>query len=358
MRILQFLPTLSFGDAVGNDAVALHYAMKEMGYDTHIYCENLDRRIDKKIADDLRMGMPELKSKDIVIYHHSTSSALAEILPKCGCRMIMIYHNITPPGFFKGYSASAYDSATMALRELAFLSDKVDYCMAVSEFNKQGLIEGGFKCEIGVRPILIPFDDYKKKPDKKIIGKYGDGYTNIIFVGRIVPNKKQEDVIAAFAYYKKNVNPKSRLILVGNPVGFESYLERLKKYAASMGLEDVVFTGHISFPAILAYYRIADVFLCMSEHEGFCVPLVEAMYFNVPIIAYKSCAVPYTMGESGLVTDSKNPVEIALLIDRVVNDSALRQSIIDGQRKRLDDFSYENVRAIFEKQLKHFIAGD
>lgn len=358
MRILQFLPTLAFGDAVGNDTIALHYAMEEMGYCTHIYCENLDRRIDRKIADDLQMGMPELKSDDLIIYHHSTSSALSEILPKCGCRMMMIYHNITPPDFFKGYSPFSYDCATMGLRELALLSDKVDYCMAVSEFNRQDLIKAGFECEIGVRPILIPFDDYKKKPDKRIINKYSNGYTNIIFVGRIVPNKRQENVIAAFAYYKKNVNPKSRLIFVGNPAGYENYFERLKRYAAAMELEDVIFTGHISFPAILAYYHIADVFLCMSEHEGFCVPLVEAMYFNIPVIAYKSCAVPYTMGESGLVTDSKNPVEIALLIDRVVNDSALRQSIIDGQRKRLDDFSYENVRAIFEKQLKHFIAGD
>ena len=357
MRIIQFLPTLAFGDAVGNDTVALHGALEQMGYETHIYCENLDKRIDKRIADDVKNGMPEMKSDDVIIYHHSTSSELADKLPGYGCRMMMIYHNITPPDFFRGYNQFSYDCASRGLRELALLSDKVDYCMADSEFNRQDLIKAGFECEIGVRPILIPFDDYKKKPDKKIIDRYSDGWTNIVFVGRIVPNKKQEDVIAAFAYYKKNVNPKSRLIFVGNPAGYETYQERLKRYAGAMELEDVIFTGHISFAAILAYYHIADIFLCMSEHEGFCVPLVEAMYFDIPVIAYKSCAVPYTMGGSGIVTDSKDPVEISLLIDRVVNDSSLREELIRGQRRRLEDFSYENVLRIFEKQLGDFL-GD
>lgn len=358
MRIVQFMPTFAFGDAVGNDAAALHYALADMGYDTHIYCENLDSRIKSGIADNLEKGFPKLDADDVIIYHLSTGSRLSFELPKYNCRLMVIYHNITPPEFFKGYDRSAFEMSEYGLRGLKHIADKADYCIADSEFNKQELIDMGFTCPIDVRPILIPFDDYKKKPDKNVLRKYDDDVTNIVFVGRITPNKKQEDIIAAFDYYKKHVNPKSRLIFVGNPSGYELYYTRLKKYVTALEVEDVIFTGHISFPAILAYYRAADVFLCMSEHEGFCVPLVEAMYFDVPIIAYKSCAIPYTLGNSGLCVDTKDPVEISLLIDRVVKDSSLRQAVIDGQRKRLEDFSYDNVRSLFEKQLKTFLAGE
>ncbi len=359
MKIVQFLPTLAFGDAVGNDTVALQRAMCELGYETEIYAEAVDQRLPKGTASDLCGGMPDISEDDYIIYHMSTGSKLNYSLENYKCRKLMIYHNITPPHFFDGYNAEAATNAQYGLDGLRHLAGKVDYCMADSEFNKQDLIDAGFECPIDVRPILIPFKDYETKPDASIIKKYsGDGWTNIIFVGRIAPNKKQQDIISAFCYYKKHVNPKSRLILVGSYGGMEKYCNRLKKYVSALGLEDVIFTGHIKFPEILAYYHVADVFLCMSEHEGFCVPLVEAMYFGVPVIAYKSCAVPWTLGGSGIVVDSKDPAELALLIDRVVSDSSLRQKMTDGQKKRLEDFTYEKIKALFARQLSNFISGD
>lgn len=358
MKIVQFLPTLAFGDAVGNDTVALQRAMRELGYETEIYAEVVDQRLPKGTASDLCGGMPEIADDDFIIYHMSTGSKLNYTLEQYKCRKLMIYHNITPPHFFDGYNAEAATNAQYGLDGLAHLADKVDYCMADSEFNKQELINAGFKCPIEVRPILIPFKDYETKPDEKVIKKYSDGWTNIIFVGRIAPNKKQQDVISAFCYYKKHVNPKSRLIFVGTYGGMEKYYNRLQKYVSALGVDDVIFTGHIKFPEILAFYRVADVFLCMSEHEGFCVPLVEAMYFEVPVIAYDCCAVPWTLGGSGIVVDSKDPAELALLIDRVVSDSGLKQKIIGGQKKRLEDFSYERIKDTFARQLSDFISGD
>lgn len=359
MRIVQFLPTLAFGDAVGNDTVALQRAMRELGYETEIYAEVVDQRLPKGTAKDLCGGMPELGRDDIVLYHMSTGSKLNYSLEKYPCRKIMVYHNITPPHFFEGYNAPAASNAQYGLDGLCHLADKIDYCMADSAFNKEDLIKAGFKCPIDIRPILIPFEDYAKKPDSGIIRKYGDdGWTNIIFVGRIAPNKKQQDVISAFCYYKKYVNPKSRLIFVGSYNGMETYYNRLVKYVKALELEDVTFTGHIKFPEILAYYSVADVFLCMSEHEGFCVPLVEAMYFGVPVIAYSSCAIPWTMGGSGFVIDSKDPAEIALLIDRLVSDVELKKTVVAGQKRRLADFSYETIRELFAKQLGSFISGE
>lgn len=369
MRIIQFLPTLAFGDAVGNDTIALQKAMRELGYETRIYAEAVDQRLPRHTAQDLCAGMPELEQSDVILYHMSTGSKLNYTLTQYSCRKIMIYHNITPPDFFRGYNPEAQTNAQYGLDGLQYLADSgsIDYCLADSGFNAQQLRDVGFTCPVAVRPILIPFRDYETKPDAGILKQYakhpenpGDPrnhWQNFIFVGRIAPNKKQEDVIKIFAYYQKYIHPDSRLIFVGNPGGMEKYYDRLQRYTEALGLspEHVIFTGHIKFPEILAYYQIADLFLCMSEHEGFCVPLVEAMYFNVPVIAYQSCAVPETLGAGGCVVDSKNPAEISLLIREILGNPDLKNQIITNQRKRLEDFQYDKIKTLFAGQLSGFL---
>lgn len=356
MRILQLLTTLSFGDAVSNDTIALRGVIEEMGYDTAIYAENIDPRLPKGLAQHVD-HLQGLKKDDILIYHKSTGTDLSFSLERLPCRKFMIYHNITPPEFFAPYNTAAASLTQYGLEGVKHLRGVIEYCMADSEFNKQNLRDFGYTCPIDVRPILIPFEDYEKKPDEAILRKFTqDGWTNIVFVGRIAPNKKQENVIRAFYHYKKQ-NPKSRLIFVGSYQGMENYYERLQTYVQALELPDVIFTGHIKFAEILAYYRAADVFLCMSEHEGFCVPLVEAMFFEVPVIAYDTSAIAYTLGGSGILLDSNDPLEAAMMIDRLVTDEALRRQVIDGQNQRLADFRYEKVRELFISQLRGFMDG-
>ncbi len=355
MKIIQIMPSVSFGDAVSNDARAVRRVISELGYETAIYAENVDPRIKDPFVRKMTR-LPDIKSDDIVIFNHSTGTALCYELPRLGGRKMMIYHNITPPHFFKNYSQVAAELTRRGYEETRFLADKIEYVMGVSDYNISVLRDMGYKCPFFVRPILIPFEDYKRKPDRDVIKKYsGDGYTNIVFVGRVAPNKKHEDIIAAFAYYKKHINPKSRLILVGSAGGMERYKKCLENYVEALTVDDVVFTGQIPFKAILAYYKLADVFLCMSEHEGFCVPLVEAMCFEKPIIAFDSSAVGETLGGSGILIKDKDPVFVSMLIDRLVNDTALRAQIIEKQNKRLADFSYEKVREQFVKGLNAFI---
>ena len=218
------------------------------------------------------------------------------------------------------------------------------------------MIDYGYKCKIDVLPILIPFSDYDKPANREVIDRYkDDGYTNILFTGRIAPNKKQEDVILSYYYYKKYYNPKARLFLVGNYEGMESYYDRLLAFADKLGAEDIVFTGHVGFDEILSYYKLADIFLCESEHEGFCVPIVEAMYFNIPIIAYDAAAVGETMGQGGILVKEKNHLEIAGLIDRVNTDAALKKQIIENQKVRLGDFSHDKIEEQFKTLLLEFI---
>ena len=355
MKIIQVITSVSFGDAVGNDARAIADVIEEMGYKTAIYAENVDARLKDKHLHRIS-ELTDVDKDDIVIFNHSTGTDLCYEIPKLSGRKMMIYHNITPPKFFKSYSPVATLLTEKGYKGTKFLSGKIDYVMADSSYNASDLKEMGYECPMSVRPILIPFEDYEKEPDVKIIEQYeDDGYTNIVFVGRIAPNKKQEDIIKAFAYYKKNINQNSRLILVGNEGGMERYGEMLRKYVDALMVEDVIFTGHISFKAILAYYKIANVFLCMSEHEGFCVPLVESMFFNVPIIAYNSSAIADTLGGSGILINDKDPVFVAKLIDRLVNDEKLREYVIEGQKKRLADFSYEKVKKLFIDELNEFI---
>ena len=346
MRIIQLYSSLSYGDAIGNDILALDSIIKSKGYEARIFAEYIDSRISKDIASAFSNYRPQ--KDDVIILHVGGASKLNEWIKKAPCsKKIMVYHNITPPVFFEPYSKKCADYCRSGLSQIASLKDTFDMVLAVSEFNKQNLLDMGYKCKINVLPILIPFSDYEKEPSAEILEKYNDDYTNIIFLGRIVPNKKQQDVIAAFNSYQKNYNPKSRLFLIGNPRDFENYGEQLKEYTKRLETSNVIFTGHTKFNEILAYYKLSDLFLCMSEHEGFCVPLVEAMYFNIPILAYASSAIPSTLGGSGFVLKDKNPEVTAAVMNKILSEDNLKKTILENQAERLADFAHEKVAELF-----------
>ena len=354
MKIIQMLPTLAFGDAVGNDTLALMQVIKDMGYETGIYAESIDARIkDKDIK--LAYKVPYMKTEDILIYHMSIGSQLTYEIENFQCRKIMIYHNVTPYKFLEPYNPFTAAACEEGIKQVQYLADKFDYCLADSEFNKQELISMGYKCPVDVLPILIPFEDYKKTPAKSVLKRYRDDYTNILFTGRIAPNKKQEDIIKTFYYYKKYINSTSRLFLAGSYYGMENYYHSLKAFVERLKLEDVYFTGQIKFNEILAYYQLADVFLCMSEHEGFCVPLAEAMAFEIPIIAYDSSAIGYTLGGSGLLLKEKDHKVAAEMIHQLTSKATLKESVVYNQNIRLKDFQHDAIKAQFIKYIKAFI---
>ena len=354
MKVIQLLTTVSMGDAVSNDTIALHDILLKNNYETGIYAENIDSRLPKGLVKNYK-NLPALKKEDVIIYHLSTGTALNELIKTFKCRKIMIYHNVTPPDFFSEYSITSYELCKKGLDQTRDLNNTFDYVLADSEFNKQDLIRMGYKCKIDVLPILIKFEDYEKKPNKLVMKKCDDGYTNIIFVGRIAPNKKQEDVIESFYYYNKYYNEKSRLIIVGSYGGMEKYYIRLKDYSEKLGVKNVIFTGHIKFDEILAYYHMADLFLCMSEHEGFCVPLVESMYFDVPIIAYDSCAIGGTLAGSGILLKDKKALETAGVMNYVLTHEQIKDELIKNQKMRLADFDNEVIAKQFLEYLSNYL---
>lgn len=354
MKIYQVLPVFAYGDAIGNDTMALHSTIQGAGYETHIFAERIS---DNRIPKDICSPISELRveTDDIIIYHLSTGSELNYKIVTYNCRVILKYHNITPAVFFDGYNRKLFRNCKQGLEAVRFLKDKVEYVLADSGYNRNDLQNMGYMCKIDVLPILIPLDDYKQQPNQKVIEQYQDGKTNIVFMGRVAPNKKQEDIIAAFAMYKKYYNSASRLILVGTYSGMEQYYGQLNQYVQEMRIDDVIFTGHIPFDEVLAYYHVADCFLCMSEHEGFCVPLVEAMFFNIPIIAYNSTAIGETLGDAGWLLEEKKPILTASVMNRILTDHTVRENMLWNQQNRLKDFAYEKVSKQFIRYLQEFI---
>ncbi len=353
MRIHHVTQTLSNGDAVSNNLVAIVKLLDEKDIDGYIFCEQCHRRKDEGIEIiDFNEIDKHIKAEDIIIYHKSIGTKLTDKIAKLKNKVIVVYHNITPAEYFEGYNDELVKLLAWGRRQLKSLENCLHF-ICDSDYNKEDLIKEGIdESKMSTIPLLINFDDYQGKYDSELYNKMNDGKVNILFVGRVSPNKKHEDIIKSFNYYKKFINNESRLILVGGWTGVEKYHEELSALVNQLRLTDVHFCSHIPFSKILAYYKSADVFLCMSEHEGFCVPLLEAMSFEVPVIAYDCAAVPETLGGSSVVIKEKDYPLIAATIEEVIENTKLRKNIIARQTERLKYFEKEKIEKMtFEKLM-------
>jgi glycosyltransferase involved in cell wall biosynthesis len=266
--------------------------------------------------------------------------------------MALIYHNITPPEYFVGVHRTLARQCFRGRRELHAYVDRCDLALGDSEFNRQDLEGLGFP-RTAVLPVVPGFSHLDRGPNWLVARDFDDEWTNIVFVGRVIPNKKIDDLIRFFHAYHTVFNPRSRLLIVGAQSGFERYLASLHQLAATLGTTNVEFIGHVSDEELVAFYEVADLFLCASEHEGFCVPLVEAFYMEVPVLAFAATAVPATMDGAGVLFESKDPLEVARLIDAIVADRGLQDRIVEGQlaaveRLRSKDFGGTLLRFVNE----------
>lgn len=258
-------------------------------------------------------------------------------------RKVIVYHNITPYNYFEGISEIYYEQTYSGRKQLEQLHSMTVAGWGDSDFNRRELTQLGWQ-RTAVLPIVFEPAQYRIKPDRTVLRQLGrdDGF-NVLFVGRLVPNKRFEDLILTFYYLKKFIEPQARLLLVGSTVQMERYLAYLQALVERLELTDVVFTGHVSRKELIAYYRVADVYLSMSEHEGFGVPLLESMYFDVPVIAYDAAAVPETMGEAGVLVARKEYAAIAELVSLVIRDSGLYERIVKRQQERWKVFTPDAV---------------
>jgi len=334
IAIHQVLATLGYGDAIGNEVLGIQRVLQGAGYQSEIFVQSADHRV-KDLTVDYR-DLPEASHPDNILIHHfsigSRASRLSYALPE---RMALVYHNITPPEYFVDVHKTLVKQCFLGRRELTFYRDRCDLALGDSEYNRLELEAAGFPVT-GVLPVVPDFGHLAGPANYMQAGQFNDGWVNVLFVGRVIPNKRIEDVIRCFHAYKQWFNPRSRLLLVGSFGGFEKYLSMVQQFVADIGAEDVHFLGHVANEELTAYYELADVFLCASEHEGFCVPLVESFHMGVPVLAYAATAVPATMDGAGVLYTNKDPMHVAALIDAIVSDRDLNDRIVAGQDAALD----------------------
>jgi glycosyltransferase involved in cell wall biosynthesis len=345
----QLVSNFDMGDAIGNHVRALRKLLRTWGYASEVYAQYRHMSL-LKDAHFYTTYRAVSSPDTAVLFHFSIGSEVTSFFAGLPDRRAMVYHNITPPEYFVGVNARVADRCRRGRFELARLRSVTELALGVSEFNRQELASAGFR-RTGVLPILVDWEQYRHPPVGALEDAYGRG-TNLLAVGRLAPNKRVEDLIKAYYFYRR-LDPDSRLIVVGSAVDTEAYLAGCQKLCAELGLLDhVVFAGSVSQQELCTYYRLASAYLCLSEHEGFCVPLLEAMHFDVPVIAYAAAGVPGTMGEAGLLLQEKDFPAIAELAHRAVHDPALRASVVAGQRARLRAFDAEAIGATLREHLE------
>ena len=356
MEIHQLLPLLNYGDAIGNHAMGIQQTLRRWGHSSEIFAEGCHEKVEHlyhHYSEHSATASPD----SLLIYHHCIGGTEAfEYFRAARCRKTLIYHNITPSHYFADFHPELHQQTKTGRRELLMLRDVVQKAIGVSEYNCQELRDVGFVDPL-VLPISIDVEAFgARTADENLLQFFDDGYTNILFVGRLCPNKRQDLLIRAFDRYRRTKNAKSRLFLVGSYQGMERYCNHLLDAMRQIEACNIIISGHVNNAELATYYRLADVFVCLSEHEGFCVPLLESMYCDVPIVAYDSSGVTSTLGGASVLLESHDEQTVVDAIDRMVTHGALRAEIVKQQRARLADFAPQVIEPVLQRCLKEIVA--
>jgi len=343
VKVHQWVPAAHRGDAIGDSARRVRGMLREMGHDSEIFALTIDddlRGDVRPFADDAA------RAGDVTIFHFALPSPMTDAFGSLGGAKVLQYHNITPASFFAPYDPGLFRLAALGRRELATLASRVDLALGDSDFNRRELEALGFT-RTGVLPIAVDTDRLSGAPPRPALERIlGDGLINILFVGRIVPNKRIEDHVRLAEMYKRYVDSYYRFIFVGRYDGIPTYYDQVRALIAQYEMlpDRFWFTGPVPDEDLAAFYRWSDAYVSLSEHEGFCVPLVEAMAADVPIVAYAAGAVPETLGGAGVLFSPKDLEVAAELVGSVVYDRDVRDRVLEGQRLRLQDFAPARIR--------------
>jgi len=348
----QLVSGLYAGDGIGNNALALQRLFRSWNLDSRIYASYIYTDAPSGCHPSALFDQ-HTQQGDVAILHYGGYSRELEAFSRTNARRVLAYHNITPPRFFVNHGLRHYYETAIGRLQLPQAVRAAEQCWTESRYNKRELDVLQAK-DCRVVPLLLQFEMLDAiEPDPQVLARYGDAVTNVIFVGRIIPNKRPDHVISAFVRYRRSFNSRSRLLLIGNAAELERYCEEMRAHAKDLQAEDsVVFTGHITTAELVAYYRVADVLVCLSEHEGFAVPLVEAMHFDVPVIALARAAVPETLRGAGILIEDLDFETIAATIDRVCREPEYRENVLAAQRRRLRDFAPSKVAGLLRLYLE------
>jgi glycosyltransferase involved in cell wall biosynthesis len=356
----QFVPALLPRDATGDHTRALRDALRAAGWESDIFVEAAH----DELADEATYfeEYPQrARPGDVLLYQLGTSSPVAEFLLGRTEPLVLDYHNVTPASFYEGWEDHTTAKVTLARQQVAALAPRAVLGIADSAFNARELEALGCPAT-AVVPILVDLDhdlDGAAGPDgdgidererARLAARHG-GATVLLFVGRISPNKSHEHLVEALWVYRRLYDPDARLHLVG-PTVTPDYADAVFAFAHELGLSDAVHHGEgLTAAELAAWYADADVFVCLSRHEGFCIPLLEAMRAGTPIVALDAGAVAETLADAGILLPTARPATVAAAVDRVHRDKDLADLLVASGHRRLRDFAAETTRQRFVEVL-------
>lgn len=353
--IHQFVPTLATRDAIGSHVLHVQDLLRNMGFRSEIFTAASSPELAHRVRHYRRFGWRARDRGSWLLYQSSIGSPVADFVASRAEPKLVNYHNITPAQLLRRWDPEVAENAALGRYQLTKFAPITALGIAVSRFNEAELVEMGFAPTTVASP-LIDFAGWHGEPDgatvERLTSRSRSGGADLLFVGRIVPNKAQHDVIKALAAYRRAYDPDACLHLVGG-ASQPTYRQALERFVGELKLGDAVnFAGSVTDSELAAYYQSADVFVCCSDHEGFGVPLLEAMHWRVPIVAYGAAAVPETVGAAGVMLPDKRPALVAAAVQRVTEDGALRSALIDAGKARLEELSLPRSRARFEAVIR------
>jgi glycosyltransferase involved in cell wall biosynthesis len=352
----QMIPTLEPG-AIGAHTLELRRLLRDMGLRSEVYAAEAAPSMAKDARSARWYGRrPGRRRETVNVYQCAVGSFVGWTALRRPEPLVVNHHNITPPRMFLSWEPGVAHALTWGLGQLRDMADVAVLGIGDSAFNEKQLVELGFP-ETVVSPVLFDLAQLDRAADPAAVADLErakrDGGADILFVGRVAPHKAQHDLLKAFATYRQAYDLKARLWVVGASSS-DRYGEALRAFVRDAGLAGAVrFTGGVPDGTLAAHYRTADAFVCLSDHEGFCIPLVEAMHHGVPIVAYAAGAVPETLGDAGVLLPGKRPGEVAAALHRVLTDGSVRDALVAAGKRRLELFGLErsraSMRAVFEK---------
>jgi glycosyltransferase involved in cell wall biosynthesis len=356
--IHQLIPSLASRDAIGAHTLQVQSVLREMGFSSEIFAGDVHPELSDR-AQPYRKLPRHRGGRSWLLYQASIGSPVADFFADRPEPKLVNFHNITPARLLEGWEPHVAEEVATGRRQLARMAGKVHFAIAVSGYNRRDLLEAGFG-RTEVVPPLVDLEQLDREVDERALGelmerKETEGGPDLLFVGKILPHKAQHDVVKVLAAYRAMYDGRARLHLVGG-VASRSYQRAIEQFVQELGLEDAIeLTGSVTPARLAAHYRAADAFVCCSDHEGFCFPLLEAMQHRLPVVAYGAAAVPETVGQAGLVMQDKSPMGMAAAVHRVVEDEGLREVLADAGQARLGDFSLERSRARFASVIQEAV---
>ena len=352
MIVNQWVPAAHSGDAIGGSARHVRDPLRGMGHRSEVYALTIDEELRGEI---LPFEDSASRAGDVTIFHYALPSPMTEAFGRLHEGRVLQYHNVTPAHYFAPYDPALFRLATLARQGLATLVGRVDLAAGVSEYNRRELDALGF-APTAILPLAVDTSRITRRVERPALEQIlDDDFVNFLFVGRIAPNKAIEDHIRLAEHYKRYVDAYYRFIFVGRCDAVPRYYATIRALMTEYRMlnERFVFTGQVPDEDLAIYYKHAAVYISLSEHEGFCAPLIEAMAADVPILAYGAAAVPETLGGAGLQFAPKDLEYAAELAGALAFDDELRAQIIAGQRRRLADFGDDRM----VRQLESILRG-